>query len=113
MNLGGMMDQYSAAIGNIIYLQSEPEISIQRMSPNLGTFVLGDSGEPIDTLKILSRCRDARFVLIELFKIKDSSFDIRTCDESVDLSILNEDQKVLLQGTLINRDLLISCFVRM
>ena len=40
---GGIMDQYSTAIGHLIYLESEPEILIRSLNTNLGTFVLGDS----------------------------------------------------------------------
>ena len=60
---GGMMDQYSTAMGYLIYLESKPKISIQSLNPNLGTFVLGDSNEPKDTMGILARCRDARLTI--------------------------------------------------
>lgn len=53
---GGMMDQYSTAVGNVIYLASVPEIHIETYARELGTFVLGDSMEPKDTLGILSPC---------------------------------------------------------
>ena len=46
---GGMMDQYTASMGNMIYLISEPTISIKSLNPILGSFVLGDSCEPKDT----------------------------------------------------------------
>ena len=73
---GGMMDQYSTAMGNLIYLQSEPDISIEPLAPNLGTFVLGDSCEPKDTMGILSRCRDARLNIIDKLKTKNPTFNI-------------------------------------
>ena len=62
---GGMMDQYTTAMGNLIYIQSEPGITIESLNPNLGTFVLGDSCEPKDTMGILSRCREARLENIQ------------------------------------------------
>ncbi len=103
---GGMMDQYSTALGNLIYLESEPEISIQSLNPKLGTFVLGDSCEPKDTMGILSRCRDSRIKLIQKLKNKNPDSTIHDLDDSADLSDLNSDEVNLFNGTLKNRDLL-------
>ena len=63
---GGMMDQYSTALGGLINLESEPEIAISPISSNLGAFVLGDSMEQKDTIGILSRCRDSRISIMSL-----------------------------------------------
>jgi len=103
---GGMMDQYSTAMGQLIYLQSEPDIAIESLNPKLGTFVLGDSCEPKDTLKILSRCRDVRLEIIEKLKVNIPNLNIHTCRADVDLSDLNEDEKNLFKGTLQNRNIL-------
>jgi galactokinase len=103
---GGMMDQYTTAMGNLIYLQSEPDISIHRLNPNLGTFVLGDSCEPKDTMGILSRCKDARLNIIEKLKTKNPNHTIHTFDETTDLSDLTQDEIELFNGTIKNRDLL-------
>ena len=62
---GGMMDQYSTSMGHLLYLVFEPDISIKSLNPNLGTFVLGDSCEPKDTMRILQRWRDARVKIIQ------------------------------------------------
>ena len=40
---GGMMDQYSTAIGNLIYLESQPRISIKKLNPKLNFIVEGDN----------------------------------------------------------------------
>ena len=85
---GGMMDQYTASMGNMIYLISEPTISIKSLNPNLGSFVLGDSCEPKDTMGILHRCRDARVKIIQKLKEKTPNFNIHN-SEDVDLSLLN------------------------
>ena len=52
-----MMDHYATAVGNVIYLESTPTIRLQMLQPGLGTFVLGDSGEPKDTIGILARVK--------------------------------------------------------
>ena len=50
---GGMMDQYSTSMGNCIFIKPLPNLSINKIKSNLGTFVLGDSLEPKNTLQIL------------------------------------------------------------
>ncbi len=46
---GGMMDQYASAVGGVIYVESEPEMSVEKLPCNLGTLVLGDSLQTKDT----------------------------------------------------------------
>jgi len=103
---GGMMDQYTTAMGSLIYIQSEPGITIESLNPILGTFVLGDSCEPKDTMGILSRCRDARLEIIQKLKMKNPTSTIHTLGEGADISDLNASEIELYKGTLGNRDLL-------
>jgi galactokinase len=103
---GGMMDQYTTAMGNLIYIQSEPDITIESLNPNLGTFILGDSCEPKDTIEILNRCRDARLEIIQKLKIKNPTYTLHTLSEDVNISDLNTIEIELYKGTLKNRDLL-------
>ncbi len=55
---GGMMDQYSTAFGGVTFIDFSPECKVTRLNPRLGAFVLGDSGEPKDTKKVLARVKD-------------------------------------------------------
>ena len=93
-------------MGGTIYLESEPEISIRELYPKLGAFVLGDSGEPKDTMGILQRCRDNRLTIIQKLKIQNPDFDLHSCDSDFNAEGLKDDEKVLLEGTIRNRDLL-------
>ena len=104
---GGMMDQYSTALGDLIYIESKPEISIQTMNLNLGYFVLGDSCEPKDTMGILHRCRDSRLAIAEKIKSQDPDFSLHEIelDETSQYN-LHTDEATLLSGTIQNRDLL-------
>ena len=47
---GGMMDQFSTAMGGCIHIEQQP-LEIRNLSLNLKSFVLGHSHEPKDTLK--------------------------------------------------------------
>ncbi len=93
-------------MGYLIFLQSEPDITIESLNPNLGTFVLGDSCEPKDTMGILSRCRDSRLEIIRKLKMKNPTSTIHTLGEGADISDLNASEIELYKGTLKNRDLL-------
>ncbi len=106
---GGMMDHYSTAIGNIIYLESVPEIRVEALTPKLGAFVLGDSLEPKDTIGILARCRYGMEAIIRKVSETDPGFDIFTTSQEA-LSdyrkLLSEDDFALLGANIEDRDLL-------
>ena len=107
---GGMMDQYSTAVGNVIFLASQPAISITTYQQALGTFVLGDSCEPKDTLGILSRVKFGTLGGIQKIKALDQSFDLArtTSADCVQYqNLLTEDEWVLLQANISDRDILL------
>lgn len=106
---GGMMDQYATAVGNVIYLASKPEISIKTYARDLGTFVLGDSFEPKDTLGILAHVKFGTLGGIEKIKQVDPSFDLATATiESCVAyqSLLTADEWILLAANISDRDIL-------
>ncbi len=106
---GGMMDHYSTAIGNVIYLESTPEIHVERLTPELGAFVLGDSLEPKDTLGILAHCRYGMEAVMEKVARKDPSFSIFTTPAGRIggyRSFLSDEEYELLKANLDDRDLL-------
>ena len=84
---GGMMDQYSSAVGDLIYLRSIPDISIDTIQSSLGAFVLGDSLQPKETLSILKRCKDVRLTIINKLKRKIADFDILTPGDNPDVLV--------------------------
>ena len=101
------MDQYSTALGDLIYIESEPEISIKFLKPNLGTFVLGDSCEPKDTMGILQRCGDSRLAIVEKIKSQNPDFSLHEIGlDEISQYNLYTDETTLLSETIRNRDLL-------
>lgn len=107
---GGMMDHYSTAIGNVIYLESQPEIMVEALYPQMGTFVLGDSLEPKDTIGILARCRFGMEEIIRKVKERDPEFSIHTTpfkkinDYSYFLTV---DELGILKANIEDRDILL------
>ena len=102
---GGMMDQYSTAIGSTVYLESEPKIRVEKINTSLGSFVLGDSMEKKDTLNILSHCRNRRLNIFEKIISLNPSFNIHS-SKKLDLSVLTTAEKNLFHHTIKNRDIL-------
>lgn len=106
---GGMMDQYSTAVGNVIYLESTPAIHIEEIKPAFGSFVLGDSGEPKDTQGILGRLRkgvNGIVAKIQAIQPQFSLFTTTATEIREYKDILTKDDFHLLTGTISNRDIL-------
>ena len=110
---GGMMDQYTTAMGHIIHLESEPNISIQSLNPELGAFVLGDSEQPKDTMGILKRLNDSRTEILNILRAKNPDVNIHTMDSNTNLDNLNSEQRKMYQGTVENRNLLRKALVEL
>lgn len=107
---GGMMDQYSTALGNIMYLETHPRPKALSYPVSLGKFVLGDSQEPKDTLGILKHVKFGMLDIIDKIKSIDPSFDLHTFSADEVGKFRNEftdDQYHLLKGNLSDRDILI------
>jgi galactokinase len=107
---GGMMDHYSTAIGNVIYLESQPAIHVEALFPQMGTFVLGDSMQPKDTIGILARCRFGMEEIIKKVTDRDPDFSIHTTpfrkvnDYSYFLTV---DELGILKANIDDRDILL------
>lgn len=106
---GGMMDHYATAVGDIIYLESEPAIRIDHLRPTLGTFVLGDSCEPKDTLGILKHVKFGMLDALKKISAHHPAFDLYTAPlaSAIDYRhLLTADELSLLQSNLSDRDIL-------
>ena len=103
---GGMMDQYSTSLGGMIYLESSPKVRVKIINTNLGTFVLGDSGEEKDTMKILDRCKLNQKLVLDKIYQNNSEFDIYKKSQTLDLSILTENEKKIFNGLLKSKNIL-------
>ena len=88
-----MMDQYSTSIGKMIFLESLPKVRVKKINTNLGSFVLGDSGEEKDTMKILDRCKLNQKLVLDKIYQNNSEFNLYKKSQTLDLSILTEIEK--------------------
>jgi galactokinase len=106
---GGMMDHYSTAIGNVIYLESTPTLRVEALTPTLGTFVLGDSLQAKDTLGILARCRFGMEEVIKKVTAFDPNFSIFSTSLAQSegyKSLLSADELSLLRANIDDREIL-------
>jgi galactokinase len=106
---GGMMDHYSTSVGNVIYLESVPNMKVRSLKPNLGTFVLGDSQEPKDTVGLIRRVKGGVLGAIEKIKKENAHFSLSAVNVSeLDnySKILTLDEFELLEGNILNREIL-------
>jgi galactokinase len=105
---GGMMDQYSTALGGLIYLKTSPVLSIKKMNHDLGAFVIGDSMNQKDTMGILLRCKNDRLAILNKIKDSGSNISFNSISEGqVKKFKITEYEKDLLIGTIRNRDILV------
>jgi len=105
---GGMMDQYTIALGHTITLASQPEIEVKKISSDLGAFVLGYSGEPKDTKGILSRVKGGVQEIVETIRNAYPEFSLHEVliyELSSYNHLLNGPQRGLLLATIRNRDI--------
>ena len=103
---GGMMDQYITSCGGMLLINSGPKVTVEKIDSELGSFVLGDSGELKNTLDILDRCKTPRMKIFEKIKSSIPLFDLHTCKDDLDVSFLSKIEKNLFFATLKNRNLL-------
>lgn len=110
---GGMMDQFSTCHGNVIYLDF-PQNEIETLRPKLGAFVLGDSREPKDTMRILRNVRDVAQEAVQMIRVPLPTFDLRKtslAEAHGALQKLPPRHAEVLRANLNDRDLLRAALV--
>lgn len=106
---GGMMDHYATAVGDVIYLKSQPGIQVKHLRPTLGAFVLGDSREPKDTLSILGHVKFGMLDALKKIRAHHPAFDLHTAPLALAADyrhLLTADEFSLFQSNLSDRDIL-------
>jgi len=105
---GGMMDQYATAFGGVLYLPFYPSVQPRPITAKLGIFVLGDSREPKDTKSILARVKNRVLECAKRLHEQFPEFSLHTVsiqDLERYLVNLSSEQRLLLRGTIRNRDI--------
>lgn len=104
---GGVMDQYTSALGGLVRIDPARDNAVTRLPARLGAFVLGNSKEPKDTQGILSRLRRAAHGGAEQLRQRLGTFDWDQTPLAQAEELANgSDELAVTLGALRNRDLL-------
>ncbi|MCX7846245.1 MAG: hypothetical protein N2312_06495 [Dictyoglomaceae bacterium] len=105
---GGMMDHFTSSLGGIIYVDSIPPFSYEKLSPNLSGFILADSLERKETLEVLKKSKKDVLKGIELIQEKKKDFNLRNISTEEALELANdlpEGIREKIIANIYNRDL--------
>ena len=72
------MDQYTIAIGDIIFLETGDSAKYKKIERSLSSLVIGESGIPKNTMGLLSDLKRKALDSIEAVQEYDSEFDIQS-----------------------------------
>ena len=104
----GMMDQLSTAFGNIVYIDFANNNKVEILPVNLGTFVLGDSGQPKNTKQILTQTKEPALSAVRKIKATGKQFSFADFTEenlSENAKILNAKEYKTMTAILHNRNI--------
>lgn len=105
---GGKMDHYASSLGGVVNVSFEDELKVKRLKNPLKSFVLADSLQKKDTTGMLGYIKSHVFDGMETVQKIIKEFDLKGAirtREREEMQKLPPDNRRLLQGTLMTRDL--------
>jgi galactokinase len=105
---GGKMDQLSTAIGGMLHIDFANDDKITKLPSKLGSLVLGDSQQPKDTIKVLSKTKLPVLYAAEKIKAKypPFSFTLFKLEQLKEFNnLLTIQEQRVIHGMLRNRDI--------
>lgn len=75
---GGIMDQYSISIGNVLFINTRERASYEIIQKNLDGLIVGESGIKKETISTLGNRKEFALKAIEFVKIKNPDFEIQS-----------------------------------
>lgn len=73
---GGKMDQYTSALGDLLYLETDAQSYFQKIDTSLKGLIVGESGIPKNTIGLLGNVKTNALHAIALVTEKEPDFDI-------------------------------------
>lgn len=77
---GGLMDQYTISIGNILHIDTRPPTAVQVLGNRLNGLIVAESGIPKSTLGTLGSLREMAQKSISIIKASHPDFNLQTAD---------------------------------
>ena len=75
---GGKMDQYTIAIGDIIFLQTNENTKYMKIENSLEGLIVGESGISKNTIRLLGDLKEKALRSIQIVKEHDQTFNLAT-----------------------------------
>jgi len=105
---GGKMDHFSSALGGVISIHFENQLQVRQLKNTLGSFVLADSLQRKDTTGTLGHIKTNVLNGVEKIRKERTAFQLNTSplqEYMEDIERLDKEERDLLSGTLLTRDL--------
>jgi galactokinase len=105
---GGRMDHYASAYGGVVWIRFDEPMKFEQMENSLGTFVLANSLQKKDTTGMLGFIKNGALNGAAAVRRTIPGFDLKsplTAAVRTVLDALPGDERRLLKGTLLTRDL--------
>jgi galactokinase len=102
---GGRMDQYSIALGDIIYLETFPKLHYQTIHFPITGLIVGESGIPKPTIGLLQELKSKSWEAIEFLTKIDSDFCIqKVTTKEIDryLALLPKEYHPYFEAAILN-----------
>ena len=75
---GGIMDQYTISMGNVLFINTSERASFEIIQKNLDGLIVGESGIKKETINTLGNRKEFALKAIESVKLKNPDFEIRS-----------------------------------
>ena len=73
---GGKMDQFTSAIGGIIYLETDSNAKVMKLGTRLDNFIIAESGIPKNTVGLLEAVKTKAQQALSIIKMNNPGFNI-------------------------------------
>jgi galactokinase len=105
---GGKMDHYTSSFGGVVSIDFGEKLKIRKLNKPLKEFVLADSLQKKDTTGMLGYIKNHVLQGVANLRKKRESFSLKSSliqEVEDDIEKLSPDERRLLKGTLLTRDL--------
>ncbi len=102
---GGMMDQYTIGVGNVVYITTDDPFSFEIIGTKVPGLITGVSGEKKDTLGLLAHLKKNTFLAIKKVSKKFLEFDLQKTEATQIhkyIGCLLEEEKPYFEAAIIN-----------
>lgn len=103
---GGKMDQYTIALGDIIFLKTNENTNYRKIITSLEGLIVGESGIPKNTIGLLGNLKEKALRAIQIVQDHEPSFDIaKTKNSDRFMHLLPTELKPMFDASIKNHQI--------